>query len=202
MDCKVASRWTHEYLDGTLTTEQGRQWQQHLRHCPDCRRYLDSLEQTEGLLRAVPAAHVPESLTTASIMEKLPRPRRSAVFKQWIKRHPAASVAAVFLLVMLSSFLSLWDRETSLIVKGNDLEGVVIEGSTVIVPKDRVVSGDLTVENGRLQIEGAVDGNVIVIDGSVNMASTASIAGQVTSINQTIDYFWFRVKEFFSGFSR
>lgn len=202
MDCKQASLWTHEYLDGALTEEQGKQWQHHLRQCSDCRRYLDGLEETEGLLRAVPAATIPESLTTARIMESLPKPRRSTVFKQWIKRHPAASVAVVFLMVMLSSFLSLWDRETSLIVKGSDLEDVVIEGSTVIIPKDRTVNGDITVENGRLHIEGAVEGNVIVIDGSVNMASTASIAGQVTSINQTIDYFWFRVKEFFSGFSR
>ena len=201
MECKEASLYMHEYLDGTLTGKLLTELKKHVLECQECRRQLDGLEQTEAFLRVVPAPAVPDRFTER-IMQALPKESKSNRFKRWIKRHPAASVAVVFLMVMMSSFLSLWDKESSLIVKGSDLEDVVIQGDTVIVPQGRTVNGDLTVENGTLQVDGAVRGNLIVIDGNVNLASTAAIAGQVTSINENIDYFWFRVKEFFSGFSR
>ena len=201
MDCKEASLWMHEYLDGTLAHKQVIHLKEHLLRCENCHKQLDQLEQVEGILLAAPALAIPE-LSTEHIMRALPRQRKRAVFGQWIRRHPAVSVAVVFLMVMMSSIFSLWHKENSLVEKATDLEEVVIKGDLVIVPAGHIMQGDLTIENGKLQVDGVIEGNLTIIDGSVNMASTALIAGQVTSINQTIDHFWFRVKEFFSGFSR
>jgi len=110
-------------------------------------------------------------------------------------------VATFFLLVMSWSLATLWEKDATLAVRGADLEDVVIEGDLVLIPEGAVVDGDLIVENGRLQVEGEIRGNVTVIDGSLNLASTARIAGQVTSINEAIDYFWFRIKSFLAGFA-
>jgi len=201
MNCRDAGLWMHEYLDGIIEEPQQIELNNHLLDCPDCRTRLDQLEQTEAFIRHIPQPVIPDRLSER-IMQALPKPTRRDAFKQWFKRHPASSVAVVFAIVMLSSFLSLWDKGTDLVVKGADLDGLIIQGDMVIVPEGQTVNGDLMVENGRLQVDGKIDGNVIVVDGSYNAASTALIAGQVQDIHQNIDYFWYRVKQFFSGFSR
>lgn len=200
MDCRDARRAMHEYLDGALEANRIQTLKDHLSVCPACRSHMDRLELAEAMLFAVPVPDVPEGLADR-VMAALPKPNRRIVFMQWLKRHPAAAVAVLFLFMMLGSVATLWEKDTTLVIKGTDLNDVVIEGDVVIVPEGSIVDGDLTVENGKLQVEGEIRGNLTVVDGSVNMASTAQIAGQVTSINQAIDYFWFRVKSFFSGFS-
>lgn len=201
MRCSEAGRWIHEYLDGDLEAQAQAQLNRHLHECPDCRERLDRLEQTEALLHLVRVPEPSDGLTER-VMLALPRARRRDAVMQWARRHPAASVAAAFVLVMFASVLSLWNGETDLIVRGADLDGIVIQGNTVIVPSGYVVAGDLLVENGQLQIDGQVNGNVTVVDGSWNAASTALIAGQVKSVSEPIDYFWYRIKKIFSGFSR
>lgn len=201
MRCEEASHWMHEYLDGTLTGSSLTQLKDHITECADCQQRLERLEETEIFVQMLPAPAEPSGLAQR-VMDALPRPSRRTAVKRWVKLHPAASVAVVFLLVMMSSFLSLWDKESNLIVKGTDLEDVIIQGDRVIIPQGSIIDGDITIENGKLQVEGVITGNLTIIDGSYYLASTASIAGNVTDINQSIDYFWFRVKEFFSGFVR
>jgi anti-sigma factor RsiW len=201
MRCEEASHWMHEYLDGTLTGSSLTQLKDHITECAECQQRLERLEETEVFVQMLPAPAEPSGLANR-VMHALPRPSRRTAFKRWVKLHPAASVAVVFLLVMMSSFLSLWDKESNLVVKGADLEDVIIQGDRVIIPQGSIIDGDITIENGKLQVEGIITGNLTIIDGSYYLASTASIAGNVTDINQTIDYFWFRVKEFFSGFVR
>jgi anti-sigma factor RsiW len=201
MNCKEANPLVHDYLDGELEGPQLTELKQHLLACPACREDLDGLEHAEACIRVMPQTAPSEGLARR-IMSALPSPSRRTQFKRWIKRHPAASVAVVFIMVMMSSFLTLMDKEDDLMVKGADLEDVIIQGDTVIVPEGRIVNGNLLIEHGKLQVYGSVQGNLTVVDGSIYQASTASIAGQVTSVNQTVDYFWFKVKEFISGFSR
>ncbi len=201
MECREASHWTQEYLDGTLTGPVLTQWKQHIAECPECQKQLEQLEETDIFIQTLPAPAEPSGLCER-VMQALPRPSRRVAFKRWVKHHPAAVVAMVFLLVMMSSFGTLWDRESNLIVKGSDLEDVVIQGDLVIVPEGIVIDGDLTIENGKLQLDGTILGNVTIVDGSYYMASTAKIVGDVNAINRSIDYFWFRVKEFFAGFTR
>jgi anti-sigma factor RsiW len=201
MNCKQANPLIHEYLDTALEGPELTELQQHLLDCPACREFLNGLEQADACLRVVPQPTISDGFTD-KVMFALPRGSRLTVFKRWIKRHPAISVAAVFVVVMMSSFLSLWDTENDLIVKGKDLENVVIHGDVVIVPEGQTVHGDLMIENGKMQVFGRIDGNLVVVDGSIFTASTANIAGQVTSVNETIDRFWYKIKEFMTGFSR
>jgi len=200
MDCRDARRLMHEYLDGALDAAGLRMLKRHLSACSACESHLDRLELTEAMLFAVPASDAPAGLAER-VMASLPKPSRRILFMQWLKRHPALAVATFFLLVMSWSLATLWEKDATLAVRGADLEDVVIEGDLVLIPEGAVVDGDLIVENGRLQVEGEIRGNVTVIDGSLNLASTARIAGQVTSINEAIDYFWFRIKSFLAGFA-
>jgi len=201
MNCKQANPLIHDYLDATLEGFELTELKQHLLDCPSCRKVLDGLEQAEACLRVMPQPSVDDGLADR-IMLALPRRSKVIQFRGWLKRHPAISVAAVFVVVMMSSFLSLWNSEQELMVKGNDLEDVIIQGDMVIIPEGSTVNGDLLIENGKLQVFGNIEGNLVVVDGSIFTASTATIAGQVTSVNETIDRFWFKVKEFMSGFSR
>ncbi len=201
MNCKQANPLIHDYLDAALEGPKLTELKQHLLDCPACREALDGLEQAEACLRVMPQPMASHDLGVR-IMSALPKQPRATQFKRWLKRHPAISVAAVFIMVMMSSFLSLWDSEHKLMVQGNDLEDIIIQGDLVIIPEGRTVNGDLLIENGKLQVYGNIQGNLVVVDGSIFTASTASIAGQVTSVNEKIDRFWYKVKEFMSGFSR
>lgn len=200
MNCREARPLIHDYLDGALEGST-QQLQQHLQACVACREELERLERTDAFIRHMPALDVSAGFTDR-VMKAVPKPSPMTRLGRWVKLHPAASVAVVFIMVMLSSFFSLWDREHTLVVKGNDLEDIIIEGNVVIVPEGRTVDGNLTVENGELHVFGEVVGNLVVVDGKAFVASTASIGGEETYITQRIDYFWFKVKQFFSGFSR
>ncbi len=146
----------------------------------------------EALVHAWTPPSVPDDLTE-KIMRALPPVKRHNALYRFIRKHPAASVAAVFAMVMLSSFLSTWNDDQVLAVKGPDLQSVVIKGDTVYVPAGSIVAGDLTVENGKLQVDGDVKGNVVVIDGSVNYASTAHISGQIKQIDEVFSWAWYKM---------
>jgi len=99
----------------------------------------------------------------------------------------------MFLLVMLFSAVSIWDSDDQLVVKGAGLDQVIIQGDTVTVPSDAVIAGNLTIENGKAEIYGEVQGNLTVIDGSYYQASTAHISGEVKQIDQALDWIWYRI---------
>ncbi|WP_426449913.1 zf-HC2 domain-containing protein [Paenibacillus sp. S-38] len=200
MDCKEALPLLHEYMDGGLEGKESVQLKEHLLACPDCRRRLQEFEKVEALVAAWPHPPVPDGLTQR-IMDALPPAKRQNRGYRWIRKHPAASVAAVFFAVMLSSFMTAWDNDRDLIVKGTDLESVVIQGHTVVVPAGKKVSGNLTVEGGTVQVDGDVEGNVVVIDGSVVQASTAHISGQVKQIDEAFSWMWYKMNQWVSQVS-
>jgi cytoskeletal protein CcmA (bactofilin family) len=96
----------------------------------------------------------------------------------------------------------MWNADSELTVKGSDLSQVVIEGHTVYVPEGHTVNGDLMVKSGEVEVDGDVRGNLTIIDGSVNMASTAHISGEITRINQALGWLWFKAGELVGLFSR
>lgn len=198
MDCRTAISLMHEYLDGDLAQDKAIELNGHLRGCASCTQHYNQLQRTTAMIQAIPNMKAPEDLTNR-IMNALPQQRkRKNRMMQWVQKHPAFTAAAVFALVMLSSFMSMWNEENELIVKGADLSQVVIQGDTVIVPEGTKVAGNLTVEHGKAVVNGEVEGDVIVIDGSLNMASTAHIAGQVTTVNQALDWVWYKLGEAYS----
>ncbi|MBB6671253.1 zf-HC2 domain-containing protein [Cohnella nanjingensis] len=195
MKCSDAARLMHEYLDQELPRDQCKLLQLHLRECPQCQARFRSLERTDALAHALPSVSVSGDLTDR-IMKSLPKSRKPKVWTGWVQRHPAASAAAFFLIVMLSSFVAMWNQDEQLSVRG-DLEHVVIKGNTVIVPAGQKVAGNLTIENGEAQVLGDVEGNLTIIDGHVTLASTAHIAGKVKTVDRALDWVWYKVTSWF-----
>ena len=197
MDCEKAIPLMHDFVDGDLDKDHAAQLHEHIAVCNQCRIHLHQLEKTDAFIRVMPTIQAPEGLTS-KIMEALPKQKKHKAWFKWVKTHPAISVATIFLMVMMSSFLSLWNQETDLMVRGSDLENVVIKGNTVVVPAGRTVNGDLVVENGQIEVGGEVKGNLVIIDGKVNLASTAHISGEIKQINQALDWFWYKVMHTYS----
>ncbi|XID90786.1 zf-HC2 domain-containing protein [Paenibacillaceae bacterium WGS1546] len=197
MKCNVAVMYMHDYLDGDLSREEKSQLREHLHECPSCNARFEALARTDALVKAQPIEKTPEDLGY-KIMKAMPNPKRPAVWTSWVRRHPALSAAALFVVVMLSSFVSLWNQGEELSIAGSDLDQVVVEGNKVIVPYGTKVSGDLTVVNGEVQVLGDLEGNLTVIDGQVTpLASTAHIGGQIKTIDRAVDWFWYKVSSFF-----
>lgn len=224
MDCRQARIWMHEYLDGELSEEALRELREHAKDCEDCRKHYQQLSRTAAIVRSLPSVPAPSGLKDR-IMAGLPpepaaaptkpaapgapaadllettdrRPVRRGAAKRanWFRRHPGLSVAVLFALVMGASYLAMQGQGDELIVRGSHLESLVIEDHRVVVPADSTV-GDLTVKNGEVWVDGKVDGNLVVIDGSYKLASTAQIAGDISQIDQTLDRIWFTLKRWFS----
>jgi len=199
MECKLAVSMMHDYLDDDLPDQQQRELKEHLLSCPDCRQKFKELEQTDMLMFSL-MHHNPVASDdlVSRIMESLPKSKKEGRFITWIKRHPALTAASLFLVVMLMSTVTFWSPDKQLVVRGVDLDQVIIQGDTVIVPSGKIITGDLTIENGKAQVYGEVNGNVTVIDGSLYQASTAHISGQVKSIDQAVSWLWYKVTNMFS----
>ncbi|MBN2980456.1 anti-sigma factor [Cohnella algarum] len=196
MKCSDAVAYMHEYLDGDLPAEQRHQLKLHLSGCSACAQRFQSMQHTDALLRSMPEEAVSRDLAYR-IMKSLPKKRSSIAWTTWVRRHPALSAAAMFLLIMVSSLSALWNQGQQLALRGDDLEHVIVEGNTVIVPEGQTVSGDLVIENGELQVLGEVTGNLTVIDGNVTLASTAHIAGKVKEIDRAMDWAWYKLTSWF-----
>lgn len=197
MDCKEALPWIHEYLDGDLERAYALELKQHLISCSDCNQVFKQLENIEALVMHLPKRPTPDGLKDR-IMLSLPKPLKRTSWLKWARRHPSITVASLFIMVMLASFASLWDQDMQMVVKGSNLDQVVIRGDTVYIPSGHTVEGNLMVKRGKIQVDGQVNGNLVVIDGSYNLASTAKISGQVKQVDQAIGWLWFEVKELIS----
>ncbi|MBD2844080.1 zf-HC2 domain-containing protein [Paenibacillus sp. IB182496] len=214
MKCNVAILYMHDYLDDELPAVQTAELKTHLQSCEACKLRFEQLKRTEAFamsalsdtstlpIAAGAATHEAGSdRLSERIMGALPTPSRKRSWTRMFRNHPAITVAAVFVLLMMTSFFSMWGQDTELVVSGTDLQHVVIEGDTVIVPEGVQVNGNLTVENGKADIQGEVAGDLIVIDGSTQLASTAKIIGQNREINQALDWLWYKVTQTVSGFA-
>lgn len=199
MDCKQAVSLMHDLLDDDLERTCAIDLKEHMLACPACHEKFRQLETTERLMygfnhRLQPPA---EDLKDR-VMAIIPKPRQQSPLFLWVKRHPAITVAAVFIIVMMTSAISMFNADQQMMVKGQ-LDGVVIEKNKVIVPSGKVVKGDLTIHNGEAEVYGDVEGNLTVVDGKVYQASTAHISGSVQQINETLDWLWYQITSIFTG---
>jgi anti-sigma factor RsiW len=202
MNCNEALPWMHEHLDGDLKGTPLIELKKHLLSCTECSLRYKKMQHTEAMVRSLPHLAAAPDLTDR-IMASLPKqPKRRNSVLQWIKRHPAVSVASMFLFVMLSASLSVWNQDTEMVVKGASLEQVVIKGNTVYLPAGHTIEGNLMVKRGKIQIDGNVKGNLVVIDGTYNLASTAHISGKIKQVDQVIDWLWFEANEYVGLFAK
>ncbi|MFP3514509.1 anti-sigma factor, partial [Peribacillus sp. SIMBA_075] len=69
------------------------------------------------------------------------------------------------------------------------------EGATVIVPAGETIIVKVVVENGNIQIEGEVEGDVTVINGHKDMSKAGNVTGSSNVIDQAFEGMWYKVKD-------
>lgn len=188
----------HEYLDGTIDRAGEERLREHLETCEACRLHFKQLERVETLLQNVQSVNAPSDFTQ-SVMQRLPESPKTVSrptvvpFRQKLRRHPLLVAVAIFFVLMSATLFSTYEGGSNELAYTNE-PGLVVEGDTVIVPKDVVIEGDLVVENGHLIVEGEVQGDVTVVKGTKYMASTAVITGNDEEIDQWFGWLWYKLK--------
>ncbi|WP_107943829.1 anti-sigma factor [Metasolibacillus sp. FSL H7-0170] len=188
--------YMHDYLDGDITREHEQELKKHMQGCVDCQKHMHELSDTVAFVKSATHITAPPHFE-ANVMSRLPKRKNALGIQKWLRRHPIIVAAAVFFLLMGATLIASYpnDNQFSVTTQPN----LVVDGQTVIVPKGEVVKGDVVVKNGNLIIEGEVDGNVTVINGSY-MASTAVVSGQIEEINETFDWLWYKIKKMANDF--
>ncbi len=181
----------HKYLDGDILPEDESQLKEHLQSCEDCKKHLHEMEKSIALVQSTSHLTAPANFT-ADVLANLPKEKRTASINRWLKAHPFLVAAALFIILMGGSFLSSWKNDQDFSVSSQP--NLVVKNNTVIVPEGEVVKGDVTVKNGKLIIEGKVDGDVTIVNGEKYTASAGQVTGQIHEINEVFDWMWYKIK--------
>ncbi|WP_071461115.1 anti-sigma factor family protein [Bacillus massilinigeriensis] len=184
--------YMHDYLDEEITESNKQELKQHLQACPDCEQHFRELEKAIAFVQSTSHIKAPDGFT-AGVMAKLPQEKKRLKMGRWFKRHPLLSAASLFLMLMTGSIFSTWneDQEFSVSKQPN----LVVENGTVTVPEGEVVKGDVVVRNGKLNIEGQVQGDVTVINGEKYLASAGQVTGEIEEVNEVFEWIWYHIKE-------
>jgi len=182
----------HEYLDGEISREHELELKSHLQLCVDCQKHMHELSDVVAFIKGAARIEAPNDFTH-SVMARLPKEKSHAGVSRWLRHHPVLTAAALFFLFMSSALFTNFNDEQQF--SFTKQANVIVEGETVIVPEGQVVKGDLVVKNGNVRIDGELDGNLTIINGSKYMASTAVITGKTEEINKVFDWLWFQIKD-------
>ncbi|WP_419882676.1 zf-HC2 domain-containing protein [Peribacillus sp. B-H-3] len=183
--------YMHEYLDEEISDEREGQLREHLQTCSECRLHFHELKKAEALVQGLPSRRAPAHFTDR-VMANLPKEKKNAGARRWLKNHPFITAASLFILLMAGSVISIWNQDPHFSVSKKS--NIVVERNTVIVPKGKTVNGDIVVQNGDIRIEGKVKGNVTVINGHEYLASAGSVTGEIEMVNKIFDWLWFKMK--------
>ncbi|MCL7749666.1 anti-sigma factor family protein [Halalkalibacter alkaliphilus] len=184
-------------VDSEATDEEKKQLDQHLTSCAPCRQHLKELKKVIAFVQSASHIEAPPSFTK-DVMARLPERKQTSKWKQWTRKHPLLVSAAVFFLLMLASVSSLWNTgNEQVVVTGSGKVQIDQESGKVIVPEGEVIEGDLIIRNGLLQVDGEVQGNVLLVNSESYYASVGHVSGEIQELNQALDWVWYHVKNFF-----
>ncbi|MBT2759584.1 anti-sigma factor family protein [Mesobacillus foraminis] len=184
--------YMHDFLDEDITEEHEQELREHLHSCSACEEHFRELKKAIAFVQSTAHIKAPDNFT-AKIMDNLPKEKRKVELKRWFKNHPFLAAASLFLVLMAGSILSTWNQEQQFSVSKQP--NLVVENDTVIVPEGEVVKGDIVVRNGKIKIEGEVQGDVTVINGEKYMASAARVTGEISEVNEIFEWIWYHIKE-------
>lgn len=184
--------YMHEYLDGEISREHELELKSHLQSCVDCQAHMHELSDVVAFVKGAARVQAPAHFSQ-SVMARLPKEKSHAGVSRWLRRHPILTAAALFCLLTSSALFTNFNEQQQF--SFTKQENVIVEGETVIIPEGQVVKGDLVVKNGDVRIDGELDGNLTIINGSKYMASTAVITGKTEEINEVFDWLWFHIKD-------
>lgn len=181
----------HEFLDEDIRPDQEKILREHITNCKECETLFNEYKKTMAYVQSTSNIHAPDGFTER-IMVRLPKEKKKIEIQRWLQNHPLIAAASLFILLMMGSLISALngDQEFS-VSKQNNL---VVTNNTVIVPRGKVVKGDVVVHNGNVKIEGEVQGNVTVINGEKYMASAGHVTGHIEEVNAMFDRIWYYMK--------
>jgi anti-sigma factor RsiW len=181
----------HEYLDDELEPKQEQILRDHLQSCKECETLFNELKKTVAFVQGISHIQAPADFT-ANVLARLPKEKKKVSMQRWFKNHPILTAASVFVVLMIGSLFSTWSQDQEFSVSKQ--KNLVVKNNTVIVPKGETVKGDVVVRNGKLQIEGEIQGDVTVIHGEKYLASAGHVTGQIQEVNEVFDWIWFQIK--------
>ncbi len=182
----------HDYLDDEIDPQNELILREHLKSCKDCEQLFNEYKKTIAVVKGTSRMQAPPDFT-AKVMAGLPKEKKKVGIQRWMRNHPLISAASLFLVLMMGSVFSTWNQEREFSVSKQ--ENLVIQNDTVIVPEGEVVKGDVIVRNGKLKIEGEVQGDVTVINGEQYLASAGHVTGQIEEVNEVFDWIWYHMKK-------
>jgi anti-sigma factor RsiW len=183
--------YMHEYLDEEISAEHEQQLREHLSSCEECRSYFHELKRAIALVQSTSHIQAPSGFT-AGVMAKLPKEKKQVGFQRWFRHHPLLTAASLFLILMMGSVVSTWNKDHNFSVSKQP--NLIVQNDTVIVPEGEVIKGDVIVRNGKIKIEGQVDGDVTVINGEQYMASAGQVTGEIKEVNEVFEWLWYHIK--------
>ena len=184
--------YMHAYLDGDISDDGKRELNEHIDNCPECKELMADLSEPINLIGNAAQLKAPADFVNG-VMARLPKEKSQAGIQRWLRSHPILAAAAMFCILMsVSVFSSFGNDQQFSVTKQPDL---VVVGENVLVPEGEIVKGDIIVENGKLRVEGEVDGSITIINGSKYMASTAVVTGEIETIDKAFDWLWYKIKK-------
>lgn len=184
--------YMHEYLDEEIPEEHEKALREHLQSCRDCQEYFRELNKAIALVQSTSHIQAPEDFTS-KVMAGLPKEKKKTEIQRWFRSHPLLTAASLFLALMTGSIFSTWNEDHQFSVSKQP--NLIVENDTVIVPEGEVVKGDVVVRNGKVKIEGVVQGNVTVINGEKYLASAGDVTGEITEVNKVFEWIWYHIKK-------
>ena len=187
--------YMHDYLDEDISEQKALELSEHIDSCEACAEHFKELKRTIALVQGSAYIKAPINFTEG-VIAKLPKEKRKVELNRWFKNHPFLSAASLFLLLMAGSLFSNWNQEEQF--SYSKQPNIVVENDTVIVPEGEVVKGDILVRNGKIQIEGEVQGDVTVINGEITgekyLAAAGKVTGEISQVNEIFDWIWYHIK--------
>jgi anti-sigma factor RsiW len=184
--------YMHDFLDEDIALENERELRAHLQTCQACETHFRDLKKAVAFVQSTAHLKAPDDFT-AGVMAALPKEKKKVEVNRWFKRHPFLAAASLFILLMGASILSTWNQEQQF--SFSKQPNLIVENDTVIVPEGEVVKGDIVVRNGKLKIEGEVQGDVTVINGEQYLASAGKVTGEISEVNEVFEWIWYHIKE-------
>lgn len=183
----------HNYFDDDIDEYSHRELLAHLKECHSCNEHFKELKMTEQVLRQLPKKNV-ESTFVNKVLVKIPSSKRKENLGIWLKEHPVVVAASIFLFLFAVSTFSYMAPEKELRIVSGNQTNLIVQGNEVIVPEGQKVLGDLVIENGNLQINGEVKGNVTVVNGHILMANASQVDGSTKQVDQFFEWLWYQLK--------
>lgn len=183
-------QYMDDYLDGDINAADEAVLKAHLESCIDCRKQYHELTKTIAFVQSASHIQAPADFVQKT-MQRLPKQSQRGGVRRWFRKNPILTAAALFCILMSAALFTNFNDDQQFAFTKQ--ENLVVEGETVVVPEGQVVTGDITVRNGDIRVEGELRGDVTIVNGKY-MASSGVITGEIEEIDRAFEWLWYQIK--------